>query len=57
MSGSSLLIDTNIALYLLSGNKTIAEILDGSTIYVSFIHCFVFRCAITYGRQRVFENK
>ncbi len=37
MSGRSFLIDTNIALYLLSGNKTIADILDGSQLYISFI--------------------
>jgi hypothetical protein len=37
MSGRNFLIDTNIALYLLSGNKTVAEILEGSSVYVSFI--------------------
>lgn len=37
MSGVSFLVDTNIALYLLSGNKTISEILDTSVIYISFI--------------------
>ncbi len=37
MNGPNILIDTNIALYLLSGNSTIAEILNGSTIYISFI--------------------
>jgi predicted nucleic acid-binding protein len=37
MNGRSFLIDTNIALYLLSGNKTIANILDGSQLYISFI--------------------
>jgi hypothetical protein len=37
MSGNSLLIDTNIALYLLSGDQTIAELLDGRDVYVSFI--------------------
>jgi predicted nucleic acid-binding protein len=37
MSGDSLLIDTNIALYLLSGDQTIAELLDGRDVYVSFI--------------------
>ncbi len=37
MSGRSFLVDTNIALYLLSGNTTIAEIIDGSQLYVSFI--------------------
>jgi predicted nucleic acid-binding protein len=31
------LIDTNIALYLLSGNKTIESILYGSNVYISFI--------------------
>lgn len=37
MSGNSLLIDTNIALYLLNGDDTIAEILDGQDVYISFI--------------------
>lgn len=37
MSGNKFLIDTNIALYLLSGNKTIANILDGADLYLSFI--------------------
>jgi predicted nucleic acid-binding protein len=37
MNGRSFLIDTNIALYLLSGNKTIADIIDGSQLYISFV--------------------
>jgi hypothetical protein len=37
MSGSSLLIDTNIALYLLGGDQTLAEVLDGRDIYISFV--------------------
>lgn len=37
MNGLNFLIDTNIALYLLSGNQTIAEIIDGSQLYISFI--------------------
>jgi predicted nucleic acid-binding protein len=37
MSGPNFLIDTNIALYLLSGNTTIAEIINGSQVYISFI--------------------
>jgi len=37
MSGNSLLIDTNIALYLLNGDTTIAELLNGRDIHVSFI--------------------
>jgi predicted nucleic acid-binding protein len=37
MNGNELFIDTNIVLYLLNGEKTIAKILDGKTIYISFI--------------------
>ena len=37
MNGSSLIIDTNIALYLLNGDQTLAELLNGLDIYVSFI--------------------
>ena len=37
MNGSSLLIDTNIALYLLGGDGRVAELLDGQDIYLSFI--------------------
>ncbi len=37
MSGNSLLIDTNIALYLLDGDETIAELLSGQEVYISVI--------------------
>jgi len=37
MSGNNFLLDTNIVLYLLSGNVTVAEIIDDSQVYVSFI--------------------
>ena len=37
MSGANFLLDTNIVLYLLSGNKTVADIIDGAQIYVSFV--------------------
>lgn len=37
MIGNNLLIDTNIALYLLEGGKTIATVLDGKDVYVSEI--------------------
>ena len=37
MNGPNFLIDTNIALYLLSGNTTIAEIINGSQVFISFI--------------------
>jgi len=39
MSGNevSILIDTNIALYLFGGDARIADLLEGQVIYVSFI--------------------
>ena len=37
MSGSNLLIDTNIALYLFQGDRTVATFLDKKQIYVSFV--------------------
>lgn len=37
MSGSSILIDTNIAIYLLEGDLSLAEILHGKKLYVSFV--------------------
>ena len=37
MNGTNFLVDTNICLYLLSGNRTIAEILNGNGIFISFI--------------------
>ena len=36
MNGS-VLIDTNIALYLLNGNKEVAGLLDGKRVFASFI--------------------
>ncbi len=37
MNGRSFLVDTNIALYLLAGDSTITNVLNNSTIYLSFI--------------------
>jgi predicted nucleic acid-binding protein len=37
MNGNSILIDTNIAIYLLDGDQSLAEILNGKKIYISFI--------------------
>jgi predicted nucleic acid-binding protein len=37
MSGNSFFVDTNIILYLLSGNRTIADILQKKQIFISFI--------------------
>ncbi|MDB5014720.1 MAG: twitching motility protein PilT [Daejeonella sp.] len=37
MSGNSLFVDTNIILYLLSGDSTIADLFNGKSIFISFI--------------------
>jgi len=37
MSGISVLIDTNIAIALLNGDETIAELFDGKDVRISFI--------------------
>ncbi len=37
MNGNSLFVDTNIVLYLLAGDETIADLLNGRHIFVSFI--------------------
>ena len=37
MSGNKLFLDTNILLYLLQGDVTLTEALDGKQFYISFI--------------------
>jgi predicted nucleic acid-binding protein len=37
MNGNSIFLDTNIVLYLLSGNDTIADFLNDKTVFLSFI--------------------
>jgi predicted nucleic acid-binding protein len=37
MSGNSLFVDTNILLYLISGDETVAELLNGKHIVISFV--------------------
>ena len=37
MNGKDILIDTNIALYLLNGSTTLAALLQGKNPYISFI--------------------
>ena len=37
MSGNKIFLDTNILLYLLAGDETIAELLNGKQFYISFI--------------------
>ena len=36
MSGN-VFVDTNIAIYLLGGNEQVADLLDGQTVYLSFV--------------------
>ena len=37
MSGNEILVDTNVIIYLLQGDDTLAGILTGKQLYVSFI--------------------
>lgn len=37
MSGNRILVDTNIILYLLQGDPTLVDILEGKQVYISFI--------------------
>lgn len=37
MNGNNLVLDTNVILYLLEGDETLANLLDGKQAYVSFI--------------------
>lgn len=37
MNGNNLFLDTNIVLYLLSGDKTVADILFEKTVFISFV--------------------
>ena len=37
MNGNKIFVDTNIILYLLNGDETLAELLDGKQLYISFI--------------------
>lgn len=37
MNGSNILVDTNIILYLLGGDKTIIPLLQNKKIFISFI--------------------
>lgn len=37
MNGNSIFLDTNIVLYLFSGDETIAEFLNNKNIFISFV--------------------
>ena len=44
MNGNSLIADTNILLYLLNGDKTLAKILNNKKVYISFISELEIQC-------------
>jgi len=37
VNGTKFLLDTNVILYLLNGDKTVADLINGKQVYVSFI--------------------
>ncbi len=37
MNGKSVLVDTNILIYLLKGDKTASQLLEGKNIIISFV--------------------
>lgn len=37
MNGNNFLVDTNVVLYLLAGDQTLASLLDQKNLYISFI--------------------
>jgi len=37
MSGDKLFLDTNIIVYFLSGDETLADLIDEKTVYISFV--------------------
>ena len=58
MSGNKLFIDTNIVLYLLNGDQTLAELLHEKQLYISFItelELLAYQ-GITKGEQKIIED-
>ena len=58
MSGNKLFIDTNIVLYLLNGDQTLAELLHEKQLYISFItelELLAYQ-GITEGEQNIIED-
>jgi len=37
MNGNNLFLDTNVVIYLFGGDRTLAELIDGKNIYLSFV--------------------
>ena len=58
MSGNKLFIDTNIVLYLLNGDQTLAQLLHEKQLYISFItelELLAYQ-GITEGEQKIIED-
>lgn len=58
MSGKEILVDTNIILYLLKGNDTLEDLLQGKDLHISFItelELIGFK-DITSGEQKQIES-
>ncbi len=53
MSGNELLIDTNIAIYLLNGDTTISNLLQGRKVYISFITELELLCSKSNSKQDI----
>jgi predicted nucleic acid-binding protein len=57
MSGNKIFLDTNIILYLLGGDKTIAELLNGKQFHISFItQLELFGYSELYSKQQAIIN-
>jgi predicted nucleic acid-binding protein len=58
MNGHRLLVDTNIFIMLLDGNERIADILEGNTVFTSFVSELELLSAqgLKIGQIRVIEN-
>jgi predicted nucleic acid-binding protein len=53
MNGTKLFVDTNIILYLLSGDKTLAELLNGKLLHISFITQLELLCYSKNSRKDI----
>jgi len=58
MNGPSFFVDTNILIYLLSGDKRVAEILQDKNIYCSFITEIELKSSKTFTQREntIIEN-
>jgi predicted nucleic acid-binding protein len=58
MNGNKLFLDTNIILYLLNGDQTLAELLNGKQLYISVItELELFACkGITAKEEQVIKE-